>query len=225
MLDPVGVGNQQEVFASLRKEVQAKIHDLRVASLTNNCGAIESLTGWLLTSAHSKKFFALEVAGSGKLSNTPTLAETLSVAEQLDLEVAPPEKVDLRFKRKANGDARPILNFGHRYRTAHAILARVVSAHHRPAGWQFTTRGHKPAIKHALKLVNAGYKYAAHVDIKEFFGSFRVEKLLKDAALGGLISLKTVAAFAVGQKLEVKVDWKSLKSFSPHLSLSIGTQN
>ena len=190
---------------------------LRVAVDNGNQAQTIALTEWFLTALEPRLYFAVQVARSGKVKPSPTPDECLSVAQALDLRQAPSEKVIGTLRAKASGKHRLILNFGHAHRTAQGVLRVILSAHHRPQPFQFTHRGPKKAMEQVRRHIEAGNLWFAHLDIKEFYPSFRFEKLGQDAALGGILPSKTLAGFVHARNLEVAVTPVSLKRF-PYLT-------
>lgn len=203
-------------YQAARAETIKLAEGLRLAVETKDTVSIEDETFRLLTDPAPKDFFALRVERSGKVGRVSP-GRCLKQACKLDLLSPCDEKAAVILREKLNGKHRLILNFGLRYRTAQNIIRLVLSAHHRPRPFQFTHLGVPIAIKRVIELIDQGNIWCAHLDIKKLYPSFRIEKLREDAALGGLLPSKTVAAFVHARGLEMSVRAEQLKHF-PSLS-------
>ena len=69
------------------------------------------------------------------------------------------------------------------------------------------------AVKRALVLIESGKLWFAHLDIKEFYPSFKIEKLLGNAALEGILPKSTVANLVLARGLEYVIDPGYLKRY------------
>lgn len=189
---------------------------LSKAVAAKDAAEVAAQTQWLLSDPAPKIYFAFRVGRSGNVGRvSPGIC--LKAASALDLTSACFDKVGVILRKKKSGKHRLILNFGLRQRVAQNIIRCVLSAHHRPRAYQFTHRGVPKAVAHVRDLINLGNHWFAHLDIKEFYPSFKIEKLREDAALGGLLPSKTVAAFVHARGLEVSVRAEQMKQF-PSLS-------
>ena len=137
----------------------------------------------------------------------------VSVAHSLDLSKPLKEPVQVWLKNKTNG-YRIIHNHGLKHRTAQDLVKRVMDVVFVPRPFQFTHLGIHAAIKQTKALINAGYVHAAHLDIKNFYGSFEPEKLLPELPL----PKEVVEHAVVGRHMEVVWDQEHMKgkSLSPH---------
>lgn len=209
----------ESLLHDARAQTRAQTKVLRSAIDNNDLGKTAEVKAWFLTAPGPRFAFAVRAAAATAVKPKPSLQKCLGIAEKLDLTLPPKEAVELILRPKGGGKHRAILNFGLRYRAGQKLLAHVLSQYHRPQPFQFTHRGHQAAIQHALCLIEAGNLWFAHLDIKEFYPSFRTEKLRENAALGGILPDKTLAGFVVGRDLEVKVRSGELHKF-PTLSYS-----
>lgn len=210
-------------FRKLLKDAADTTHHrrncLRKAVRDNDVEGAQMHTAWLLTDSQPKLLAAAVVACSGKVRPNPSAADCLLLPQSLKLMQLQPEIVPLRLRKKSNGNHRIIANFGFAHRTAQRVLKSILSAYHRPQSYQYTHRGPGRAILRARKLITTGKLWFAHLDIKEFYSSFKIEKLLEDAALGGILPSKTVASFVSARNLEFDVRQSDLGLF-PHLTYS-----
>lgn len=137
------------------------------------------------------------------------LEECLSVAQSLDLSKPLKEPVQVRLKKKTNG-YRIIHNHGLKHRTAQDLVKRVMDVVFVPRPFQFTHLGIHAAIKRTKALINIGYIHAAHLDIKDYFGSFEPEKLLPELPL----PKEVVEHAVIGRHTEVPMPLSNSPRFS-----------
>jgi hypothetical protein len=147
------------------------------------------------------------------------LERCLSVGQSLDLSKPLKEPVEVWLKNKTNG-YRIIHNHGLKHRTAQDLLKRVMDRVFVPRPFQYTHLGIHAAIKQTKALINAGYVHAAHLDVKDFYGSFELEKLLPELPL----PKEVVEHAVVGRLMETVWDQEHMKgklhpSLSPHYIL------
>lgn len=207
-----------ESYNSAKMAVRQHSKSLRLAVQIKDTVKVAEETNWFLTAYEPKVYFAIRLGRSPKLGPLSP-GQCLQAASQLDLVSRCDEKAAVIIKGKLNGGHRLILDFGIRYRIAQNILRLVLSAHHGPKPFQYTHRGVPKAMKRVMELCDQGNVWFAHIDIKKFYPSFRIEKLRENAALGGLLSSKTLAAFVSARGLEVSVRSYELQKF-PYLSYS-----
>ena len=143
------------------------------------------------------------------------LEDCITVAHSLDLSKPLKEPVNVWLKNKPKG-YRIIHDHGLKHRTAQDLVKRVMDVVFVPRPFQFTHLGVQAAIKQTKALISAGYVHAAHLDIKNFYGSFELEKLLNELPLP-----KEVVEHAVaGRHMETTWDPERMKgkTLSPSLS-------
>lgn len=200
-------------YQSMRGETNSHVKALRMAVVAKDAATIAAETRWLLSDPAPKSYFALRLGRSRKLkAKSPTWC--LEQANKLDLSSQSVEKADVILREKLNGSHRVILNFRLQHRIAQNIVRLVLAAHHKPRSFQFTHKGVPKAIQRVIDLVGQGNVWCAHLDIKKFYQSFLIEELLGNAALGGLLPSKTLAAFVLARRLDVCVRAEDLKHFS-----------
>ena len=205
-------------YNAARAATNARLALLREAVAAKDAAEVATQTQWLLSDAAPKVYFALRIGRSGKVGLISPSA-CIKAALNLKLTATCTEKVPVILRKKKSGKVRLILNFGLRYRVAQNIIRCVLSVHHRPRSYQFTHRGVPKAVTRVRDLINQGNHWFAHLDIKEFYPSFRIEKLRENASLGGLLPPKMIAAFVHARELEIGVRAEQLKRF-PYLSYS-----
>ena len=144
-----------------------------------------------------------------------SLEDCLSVAQSLDLSKPLKEPVHVWLKNKTSG-YRIIHNHGLKHRTAQDLVKRVMDVVFVPRPFQFTHLGIHAAIKQTKALINAGYVHAAHLDVKNFYGSFELEELSPELPLPEEVVEHTV----VGRHMETVWDPEHTKGKHIHPSLS-----
>ncbi len=105
------------------------------------------------------------------------LPETLNVAAPIN------EPVRVFPREKKGGVLGVILEFGIKHRTAQDIVARILSRHLKPRPFQYGLKGVHDTVAEVKTRLAAGYVYTARLDIKNFYGSFQLEKLAHELPL------------------------------------------
>jgi hypothetical protein len=125
--------------------------------------------------AVSARFVAAEIqnkeAGAGH-----TTLELVEMVRHLNARYGTTEPVNLHYKRKRDGSARPICDFGFQNRVLQQLVltALEAGASFHPAQFNVAGRGGTHAAKRALRDAYASghYKYVVQVDVRNCFPSF-----------------------------------------------------
>jgi hypothetical protein len=131
-----------------------------------------------------------------------SLTKLESIAHDLHLEAPCHEPVPVHAELKANGGFRPICDFGHAHRTAQTTARRMLALYMKPRLWQYDFQGTSHAIEVIRDAILSGKTAGAHIDIKNFYGSFDQTKLREALPVPG----RMVDHYLVGRKLEF-VPW------------------
>lgn len=150
-----------------------------------------------------------------------TLERCLAVPALLDFSKPLPEPVPVYAKKKNSGGVRMIHKPGLLHRTAQDMVERIMSAHYVPKPFQFTHRGVHRAIKQAKVGLTEGKVFVARLDIKDFYSSFEVEKLVTELPL----PQEVVEHVVVGRQIEVVMDKESMKGSCTAISSLPHTYN
>jgi hypothetical protein len=130
-----------------------------------------------------------------------TLNRCLSLPATLNVAAPINEPVKVFPREKKGGVLGVILEFGIKHRTAQDIVARIMSRYLKPRPFQYGLEGVHEAIGEVKQRLAAGYVYTARLDIKNFYGSFQLEKLAHELPLPH----EVVEYAVVGRQLEVNV--------------------
>lgn len=211
-----GSNAQTQSFESLSAKALSAVYqaqtELIAAINKGDLDAQKKVVDWYCSALEPKLVAAVRLNARHKFKANLTDAGLCTIANTLDMKSECSEKVTLHARDKGNGKVRKILDFGNRHRTAQYIIRKFLSPHFMPKLFQAAGRDKIKSHKHkgvpgslvAVKSrVEAGHVYFCHIDIIEFFQSFRIEELRKEGALGKRIPGKTLQAFAMGQGLHV----------------------
>ena len=117
--------------------------------------------------------------------------------------------------KKSGGGVRMIHKYGLRHRTAKDMVIRIMSAYYAPRPFQYTHLGFHAPIKRIKEAVKNGNVHIARLDIKDFYPSFDVEKLVPELPL----PLEVVKHVVVGRHMKVVMDQEFMIGghATPHL--------
>jgi hypothetical protein len=181
-----------------------------VNAIASGVGAGQTLDA-ILFSPESILHSAIRANRKIKPHRRATLNWCLSLAGSLSLAAPIDEPVRVSPREKKGGVLGVTLDFGLKHRTAQDIIKRIMSRHLKPRPFQYGLRGVHKAIAAVKELVAAGYIHAARLDIKDFFGSFHLEKLAPELPL----PQEVVKHAVVGRHYEVYVDQSKIKGQIP----------
>jgi hypothetical protein len=182
-LDKTGLAQFVLRLHTARVFVQDRAADLVKAIGAGDKEAQGKAIATLMTTKEARLAAAIRANRALPDNKRATLERCIEIAEKLDLSKPIKEPVRVWRKPKSNGGYRIIHDPGLVHRTAQQLVRRVMDKHFMPRPFQFTLLGVQRAIKEVKKLVGEGYVYAAHLDIKDFYGSFELEKLLSELPL------------------------------------------
>lgn len=137
----------------------------------------------LMTTKQARLAAAIRANRALPVYKRATLERCNEIADKLDLSKPIKEPVRCWRKPKSKGGHRIIHDPGLVHRTAQQLVRRVMDKDFTPRPFQYTLLGVQHAIKEVKKLIGEGHVYGAHLDIKDFYGSFELEKLTKDLPL------------------------------------------
>lgn len=189
-----------------------KMDDQLACALESGMG-IEETSKDILFSKKSILHSVIKANKKLKMHRRATLNDCimLSVGLMMGTPIDEPVKV---FPREKKGGALGVIHsFGLTHRTAQDLVARIMSRHLKPRPFQYGLRGMHKAVADVKKRVDAGYIYAARLDIKDFFGSFALEKLAPELPLPH----EVVEHAVVGRHIEVYVDQSKSKGYASPL--------
>lgn len=163
---------------------------------------IEEASSAILFSKPSILYSAIRANKKLKVHRRATLNRCLALPGILKIGTHIIEPAKVYPREKKGGVLGVTLDFGLTHRTVQDIVKRIMSRHLKPRPFQYGLRGVHRAIADVKKLVAAGYVHAARLDIKNFFGSFELEKLAAELPLP-----HEVVEYAVhGRHIEVQED-------------------
>lgn len=104
--------------------------------------------------------------------------ELKTIARSLDAWKGTTEAVEVRFKRKPNGDYRPIMEFGIENRALQYLILPILRVFAQLQSCQYGMRGNHAAITRVKSLLTEGYVWGTQTDISECFPSFEMERVM-----------------------------------------------
>jgi hypothetical protein len=207
-LSPDQLREAVHVIAEAR--VAAEAMDKQLARALPGSLAAEQARQLMLGSSASILYSAVRANKKIKPRKRASLDRCLELATTLNLSRAIDEVSIIRPRLKKSGVLAVTHEFGIVGRTAHDIVGRIMQREIKPRPFQYGNRGVHRAIKEAKKLVNAGYIYTARLDIRDYFGSFTLEKLAIELPLP-----KEVVENAVVAR-HIKVKWEKDHWYRQH---------
>jgi hypothetical protein len=180
--------------------IAKKMDDQLLVDVGLGAGVAEAAAGVLFDES-SILYSAIRANKKLKPHRRATLNHCLGLPGTLDVAAPINESVAVYPREKKGGVLGVILEFGIKHRTAQDIVARIVSRHLKPRPFQYGLKGVHDAIAEVKKRLAAGYAYTARLDIKDFYGSFRLEKLAQELPLPH----EVVEHAVVGRHIEVDV--------------------
>lgn len=175
---------------------------LRISIKLGNTGDEEHAKALLLSSQESLLIAAIRGNGKLKPKHRQSLERCLSVPDELTFDAPLNEPVPVRPEPKKWGGVRMLHNHRLYHRTGQHMILKVMGEYFQPRPFQYTMRGVPAAIAEAKKLVNAGYVFAARLDIKDFFPSFDPDQLRLELPLPKGV----VEHGVVGRHMKVTMD-------------------
>ena len=160
-----------------REMTNARAKSLHVAIVAHELGKLADLHAALTESPEAIVASAIAANRKLKARDRGTLEDCLKLAATLDFTTPIPEIVRVWPQPKSKGGYRMICKFGLTHRTAQDMVARIMNVHFVPRPFQYSHLGIHAAIEDAKAFINKGYTFAAHFDIKDYFGSFDPETL------------------------------------------------
>ncbi len=137
-----------------------------------------------------------------KLRKRPTLDRCIAVAGKLNLYGPIDELSRIRARGKPSGGIRVTHLFGIEHRTAQRMVKRALSPTVILEPFQFTHKGTHVAIAAVSEALASGFRYYAHLDVREFFPSFELEMLAPELPL----PKEVVQRVVVGRHLATVLD-------------------
>ncbi|WP_409561751.1 hypothetical protein [Hyphomicrobium sp. MC8b] len=135
------------------------------------------------------------------LSARIPLEDCIEVPLWMSVKAPLPETVWAWATPKGNGKYRTMAKFGPRQKAMQLIAKDLVATHFVPRKFQFGHRGVHRAIASFRELTRLAPTHFAHLDIRNFFGSFEREQLKELPVPQGLVDY-----VVSGRHLNVKVD-------------------
>lgn len=168
----------RRAIARDRLLVGHKVDRLRAAWLASDFDLMAKHRHYLLTSKRAKRVAIADLMKRGKITSIMSLNEMNDLADTIDVFAASDEPALISPKEKTSKTGyRVIFSFGTKQRVVQEVIGRVLNAQYRPRSFQTFDRGVPNTILRVLELASAGYVYAAHLDIRNCFPSFRRERL------------------------------------------------
>jgi hypothetical protein len=180
--------------------VAKKMDDQLLGHIGSGAGVEEAAAG-VLFAEPSILYSAVRANKKLKPHRRATLNRCLSLPGTLNVAAPITEPVTVFPREKKGGVLGVILEFGIKHRTAQDMLARIISRHLKPRPFQYGRKGVHKAIAEVKKQLAAGYVHTARLDIKNFYGSFQLEKLADELPLPH----EVVEHAVVGRHIEVNV--------------------
>lgn len=172
-------------------------------------------TNWLLKSPEALLTSAVAANASLKPHMRKPLEVLFNIAKTLNFGQPLAEAVSVYAEPKSSGGYRAIHNPGIRHRTAQNAIMRVLGAYFVPRSFQFTHSGVHAAMKRVKQAIKGGYFYSARLDIKDFYPSFELEKLVPELPL----PIEVVEHAVVGRQMKVVMDQEFTKQGVAYASL------
>ncbi|MBE7184525.1 MAG: hypothetical protein INR68_08980 [Methylobacterium mesophilicum] len=175
------------MLTKARKEERKLLKRIRVSSSSGGHSHSAYLVHRYLRS-YSVKLSAIDTAfkiiarqnrKTNRPRSLPSFSELPMLARQVDPFVQNDERVFVWFKRKANGDHRPIMSFGLLQKAAQIMVRKALRHQFEPAEGQFALQGGRRAACAALQeaLQSGEFKWAVLCDVKDCFRSFSLDAL------------------------------------------------
>lgn len=179
--------------------------------------------GGLLIDGHDARL-ASAIAANKKLKESlrQPLEQCLAAPSLLDFTKPFSEPVPVCPVPKKSGGVRMIHKPGLLHRTAQDMVLRIMGAYYAPRPFQYTHLGVPRAIAKIKDAVVAGKVYTARLDIKAFYPSFDLKKLVYELPLPKGV----VEHVVVGRHMKVVWDQEGtqgqgpLKGHAPYASLA-----
>ncbi|MEO0487390.1 MAG: reverse transcriptase domain-containing protein [Pseudomonadota bacterium] len=184
-----------------RTEVRKRRAKLRKAGAVGNLDGMANHREFLLTSPKAKRVAIADLMKRGKITGITNLDDMKGLADQIDVFAANTEPVKVSPKEKTSKlGHRIIFEFGIRHRVAQEMIRRVLDCQYTPRKFQVFNSGVPTTIVKALALVSSGYVYAAHLDIRDCFPSFKSKRLSEFLSL----EEQVIENALTGQKMVLK---------------------
>jgi len=164
--------------------------------------SVEEAAAAVLFAESSILYSAVQANKKLKPHRRVTLNRCLRLPGTLNVAAPIAEPVRVFPREKKGGVLGVILEFGIKHRTAQDIVARIVSRHLKARPFQYGLQGVHRAIAEVKKWLAAGHVHTARLDIKDFYGSFQLEKLAHELPLPH----EVVEHAVLGRHMEATVD-------------------
>jgi len=177
-----------------------KMDDQLLVAMGSGVG-VEEAAAEVLFDEPSILYSAVRANKKLKPHRRATLNRCLSLPGTLNVGAPIAEPVRVFPREKKGGVLGVILEFGIKHRTAQDIVVRIISRHLKPRPFQYGLKGVHKAIAEVKNWLAAGYVHTARLDIKNFYGSFQLEKLAQELPLPH----EVVEHAVLGRQIEVNV--------------------
>lgn len=209
-----GAAQEALAYVASAQEIASTAYGDYLSALKQGAQAEQSQRlAIFLNSPEVKLRTAIRVAKRMKLRDRPTLERCVDIAGKLDLYGPIYETSRIRARGKPSGGIRVTHSFGIQRRTAQHMVKQALSPNVILQPFQYTHKGAYEAILAVREALASGFRYYAHLDVREFFPSFELEMLAPELPL----PMEVVQWVVVGRHVATVLDMAEGKGHQPIL--------
>lgn len=165
-------------IAQDRAFVSEKTHKLRRAIYLQDCENTKLHRTTLLSSVRAKRVAMADLLSRGNAAEISNVSEVAELCCGISAFTPTSETVQVWAKEKTSKNGyRLIFNFGTQHRVLQRMIGRVMDCEFQKRPFQVFDRGVPAAIIRILEKVAEGYVYAAHLDIRDFYQTFKPKQI------------------------------------------------
>lgn len=201
------VKKAQARIDAAHNETRGRFDGLGAAITATNIQQQREHLNWLTTDPTALLSHAVKANAAMHPTKRVRLEACLELPKKVAVDQPIPERVEMYAKPKSDG-YRVIHEFGITHRSIQYGIRQAASRYFKPRPFQYTQLGVASAISRVKKALLEGKVHVAEVDIRNFYGSFREDRLLNEFTLPEAVELpKAVVKHAVFAR-HYEAEWK-----------------